>query len=145
MLRVKQGGRMSVKHLYLVAVLVTLGCSSSGQSEASALAAQPRSSTYLTLDEMVAAKTDAGSMYDALMRLRPNWLAPHGTMSSNSESNQYATVYMDGQQVGSLDNLRRIPAYSIATARYHDITQAGARFGLRGGMGGVIEITSRVK
>ena len=136
---------MSVKHLCLIAVAATLGCASGSGTSERALNAQSRMATVLTYDELASAKADVGTAYDAIARLRPNWLAPHGTMSSNPEANQYATVYMDGQQIGSIESLRRINAYNVAQIRYHDITQAGARFGIRGGMGGVIEVESRVK
>ena len=136
---------MSVKHLCLIAVAVSLGCASGGSTSERALTAQSKTARVLTYDEITAAKADVGTAYDAIARLRPNWLAPHGTMSSNPEANQYATVYMDGQQIGSVESLRRINAYNVASIRYHDITQAGARFGIRGGMGGVIEVESRVR
>ena len=133
---------MAVRHVYVIGFAALLGCASS-QPELTGRGAAPRSSSLLTAVDIATAKADVGSAYEAIARLRPNWLAPHGTMSSNPESNQYATVYLDGQQVGSIDALRRIQAYHVAAIRYYDITQAGARFGIRGGMGGVIEVATR--
>lgn len=133
---------MSVRHLYLMAVAAILGCGPP-QPDLSGASALPKSGTLLTGVEMAAAKADNGTAYEAISRLRPNWLAPRGTMSSNVDASQYATVFLDGQQFGTIDALRRIAAYNIANIRYHDITQAGARFGIRGGMGGVIEVISK--
>ena len=42
---------------------------------------------------------------------------------------------------GDLNALRNIPAYHVGAAHYYDITQAGARFGIRGGASGVIEVS----
>jgi len=133
---------MSVRHVYVIGIAALLGCASS-QPELTGKPAAARSSNLLTAVDLATAKADVGTAYEAIARLRPNWLAPHGTMSSNPESNQYATVYLDGQQVGSIDALRKIQAYHVSAIRYYDITQAGARFGIRGGMGGVIEVATR--
>lgn len=130
---------MSVRHVYVIGLAAILGCA----SNPSEMGIPKSPSTLLTASDIVTAKADNGSLYDAILRMRPNWLAAHGTMSSNPDSNPYATVFLDGQQYGSIDALRRIPAYHVASARYYDITQAGARFGIRAGMGGVIEVASR--
>ena len=130
---------MSVRQLYLIGVAAILGCAANPSEKGI-----PRSpSTFLTANDMVAAKADNGTAYEAIQRLRPNWLAARGPMSSSVESSQYATVFLDGQQFGGIDALRRIPAYHVASMQYHDIPQAGARFGIRGGMGGVIEVVSK--
>ena len=132
---------MSVKHLYLVAVVAIVGCASS--SGTSGTTATPRKAILLTAEEIASAHADINTAYDALSRLRPNWLAPHGAMSSNPQVSGFATVFVDGQQYGGVDTLRNIPAYYVADIRYYDITQAGARFGLRAGTGGAIEVTMK--
>jgi hypothetical protein len=133
---------MSVRHLYLIGAAAILGCGPP-PPDLSGASALPKSGTLLTAVEIAAAKADNGTAFEAVQRLRPNWLAARGTMSSNVDASQYATVFLDGQQFGTIDALRRIAAYHVANIRYHDITQAGARFGIRGGMGGVIEVISK--
>ena len=130
---------MSVRHLYLIGIAAILGCA----PNPSEMGIPKSPSTYLTARDIIDAKADNGSLFDALSRLRPNWLVPHGTMSANREANPYATVFLDGQQYGYVEALRRIPAHHVQSARYYDITQAGARFGIKGGMGGVIEVLTR--
>ena len=49
----------------------------------------------------------------------------------------------DGQQYGDLNTLRNIAAYNVGSAHYYDVTQAGARFGIKGGSSGVIEVLSK--
>ncbi len=135
---------MSVKHLYLGAVIAAIGCTS-GPQPPSPSTGIPRSSTVITADEMAETHADLNSAYDAVARLRPNWLAPHGVTSTGASaaSTETATVWVDGQNIGSINALRNINAYQVGSMRYYDVTQAGARFGIRGGSSGVIEVTMK--
>ena len=135
---------MSVKHLYLVAVAAIIGCApASGTSGTSRTAAVPRKGNLLTAEEIAAAHADVTTAYDAVARLRPNWLAGHGVTSavSNGAGTEFALVFVDGQQYGDLSSLRSIAAYQVGEMRYYNVTEAGARFGIRGGSSGVIEVT----
>jgi len=135
---------MSVQHLYVVAVAAVLGCASTGNNPGTAGA--PRSSNILTAEDLAAAHADVTTAYDAVARLRPNWLAPHGVMSAvaNGAGTEYALVYLDGQRYGDLSSLRNIPAYQVGGLRYYDLTESGARFGIRGGSSGVIDVTTNL-
>ncbi len=135
---------MSVKQLCLIAVAAVLGCGGAtpGLPGASQI---PRTPSILTGEEIAAAHADVGTAYAAVARLRPNWLAPHGPMSSNPQASDRAAIYVDGQPYGELESLKNIQAYQVADIRYYDVTQSGARFGIRAGMCGVIEVRSRVK
>ena len=139
---------MSGKHLYLlVAIAAILGCASSNTTSESQ--ANPsggyrtRSATLLTAEEIVASNADVESVYNAISRLRPNWLNPHGVTSFSTQGTEFATVYLDGQLYGDLNKLRSLQAYYVAEINYYDVTQAGARFGLKGGVGGVIEVRTK--
>ena len=133
----KIGGLMSANRLYLAAVVAVMACASGGtQGGPSA----PRRSSLLTAVEIVQANADVNSAYDAIARLRPNWLASHGSISSSAENSSFASVWVDGQQAGDFNALRQIPAYQVGVIEYFDITQAGARFGVRAGGGGAIEV-----
>jgi hypothetical protein len=130
---------MSVKYLYLVAVVGVLGCAAS----ASNTSVTPRRSNLLTADEIAEHHADINSVYDAIARLRPNWLVPHGITSGvdNGAGTEYALVFIDGQRAGDLNTLRGIPAYHVGSLRYYNVTEAGARFGIHGGSSGAIEVT----
>lgn len=133
---------MSIKHLYLIAVAAILGCApASGPSGTSAA---PRRGNYLSGQEILEAKADVGTAYDAVARLRPNWLSSRGPTSFDAQG-AYAKVFVEGQPYGELASLRNIPAYHVADLRYYDVTEAGATFGLRGGNSGVIEVRMRVR
>jgi hypothetical protein len=136
---------MSVKHLYLVAVAAALGCASQGLTNGSPEGgAVQKSANYLPFAEIADAHADATTVYDAVARLRPNWLAPHGvTSSNNSSTTEYATVFVDGVLYGDLSTLRNLQAYHVADIRYYDITQSGARYGIRGGSSGVIDVRTK--
>ncbi|MFL5487018.1 MAG: hypothetical protein ACJ8AJ_00900 [Gemmatimonadaceae bacterium] len=131
---------MTLKYLYLVAAAAVVGCASTAGQGAS-----PRRGTLLTGEEIANAHADINTAYDAVARLRPNWLAAHGvtTTTTSGAGSEFALVFVDGQRYGDLNSLRSIPAYHVGDIRYYDVTQAGAKFGLQGGGSGVIEVTMK--
>ena len=133
---------MSVKHLYLVAVAASIACAS-GTTGPSRTPAVPRRADILAAAEILFAHADAQTAYDALARLRPNWLTVHGITSFDPKANDLAIVFVDGQLYGGLNSLHNIPADQVAYFRYYNVTEAGATFGLRGGTGGVIEVRTK--
>lgn len=134
---------MSIKHLFLIAVAAILGCApASSTLDTTGASAIPRRANALTDGEIAAEHADIGTAYDAIARLRPNWLFARGVATQGTE---FAAVYVDGNPHGDLNSLRSIPAYHVAEMRYYDITQAGARFGIRGGTGGVIDLRMKVR
>ncbi len=133
---------MSVKHLYLVAVAASIACAS-GTSGPLRTPVVPRKANVLAAAEIIAAHADAMTAYDALARLRPNWMTVHGVSSFDPRANDLAILFVDGQLYGGLNSLRNIPADQKAYFRYYDVTEAGATFGLRGGTGGAIEVRTK--
>jgi hypothetical protein len=129
---------MSVKYVYLVGLATILGCASSSGGRSS-----PMRSNVVTGLEIADTHADLNTAYDALQRLRPNWLAPHGAMTSNAGASNYASVFVDGQFMGDITALRNVPAYYVDEIRYYDVTQAGARFGIRAGTTGAIEVSMK--
>jgi hypothetical protein len=133
---------MSLNRLCLVAVAVTIGCShnTGGPTTVSGV---PRKTNILAAAEIVAARADLTTAYDAVARLRPNWLVSHGLSSFDLRSNEFAIVFVDGQRYGGIETLRDIPAFQVARFRYYDVTQAGSVYGIKAGTGGVIEVTTK--
>jgi hypothetical protein len=126
---------MSVKYLYLVAAIGVIGCATTATKPGST-----RKANELSGDEIMQTHADNLSAYDAVARLRPNWLAPHGAMTSNQQVSDYAAVFVDGQFVGDINALRNIQAYQVGDIRYYNVTEAGAKFGVRAGTTGAIEV-----
>ena len=131
---------MSSRYLYLLTAAAVFGCASTGANPGIARQSQ----AVLTAEEMSQAHADATTAYDAIARLRPNWLAPKGPTSGyyNAGTN-YPVVFVDGQQYGDVNSLKNIAGYNVGTLHYYDVTQAGARFGIKGGASGVIEVMSK--
>ena len=138
---------MSVKHLYLLAVLASMGCAASSGTSGTSYPVSSRKANTLRFDEISAAHADVMTAYDALARLRPNWLASHGVTSTTAggTDTEYATIFVDGHAYGDIQSLRNIPAYQVSEFRYYGITEAGAKYGLRGGSSGVIEVTTNLQ
>jgi hypothetical protein len=136
---------MSGRHLYLVAVAAIFGCASGGGTSGNPpmLMGSGTMRRILSGDEIAAAHADVTTAYDAVSRLRPNWLAGHGVTSASSTGTQYAVVFVDGELYGDISTLRLIPAYNVGDIRYYDVTEAGAKFGIRGGNSGVIEVRTK--
>src|SRR5437867_7091058 len=131
---------MSVKDLYLVAVVAVVGCatSTSGTSNASGVA---RSGNALTVEEIAAFNPEGRTAYDVVSRLRPTWLRARGVQSlaTASDSSEYALVVVDGHPLGRIGALRDIQAYQLSDIRYYDPSEGGAKFAERGASG-VIEV-----
>lgn len=69
----------------------------------------------------------ATNMYDLLTRLRPQWLRATAAAGTGSRT----LVFLDGTQLGDLDQLRQIPPSSIREARYYSASEAQARLAVR--------------
>lgn len=138
---------MSIKYFYPVtaAVAVVIACAPAAGTFDSFTTptSAPRRSEVLTAEEIADTKAEEVTAYDALSRLRPNWLAAHGVTSFTSQGTAYAIVYMDDQKYGDINMLRNFKAFQVSEIRYYDFTQAGARFGVAAGAGGVIEVKSK--
>jgi len=137
---------MSAKHLRLVVVAAIIGCShGNAASDTSPTSPVLRRAKVVTSEEIFSSHADAVTAYEALGRLRPNWLNRHGLSSFNLASDEFAMVFVDGQPLGAIETLRNIPASQVGDMRYYDVTEAGATFGLRAGTGGVIEVRMKVR
>lgn len=129
---------MSVKYLYLLAAAGVMGCAATAANSGST-----RRANELTAAEIAQAHADATTVYDAIARLRPNWLAPHGTASSSNQGSEAASVFVDGQLMGDINALRNIAAYQVGFVRYYNVAEAGGKFGVRAGTTGAIEVTMK--
>jgi hypothetical protein len=129
---------VSRKLFYLAGMVAVIGCASSPSRPDGTTPL--RKGNVLTAEEIADAHADVNSAYDAVQRLRPNWLAPRGTMSSSTTGSNYAQVFVNDQFVGDIAALKNINAYQVGDVRYYDPSQAGGRFGIRAGTNGAIEV-----
>jgi hypothetical protein len=98
-----------------------------------------RSSNVLTREELESVQVS--SVYDAVQRLRPQWmshpLAPTGQPGSNP-----ILVYIDRQQAGTLDELRHLTVDQVEMLEFVSASDATTRYGT-GHASGIIEVTTR--
>lgn len=137
---------MSVRLVYLVTLAALIGCASaSSTSGTSRPTAVPRKSNILTAEEIATFQADVQTAYEAVARLRPNWMAAHGVTSfvAGGAGTEYARVFVDGQHYGGLESLRNLQAYQVGDIRYYNVAEAGGQFGILGGSSGVIEVSMK--
>ena len=127
--------KTSARYMTLVALL---GCCFLA---ACASAANSRNggdkSTRLTQEELAA--TNSANLYDAITKLRPEWLTSRGPTSATDPTPTSVHVFMNGTLLGDVDYLRQVQWTDVNGVRYWDAGQASARFGM-GHPRGVIEL-----
>src|SRR5690349_15828081 len=69
--------RMTGKLIYLLGITAAIGCASTGANPTVAR----QSAAVLTAEEINQAHAENSNAYDAIARLRPNWLTPKGPTS----------------------------------------------------------------
>ena len=120
----------------LLLALLLAGCSSATTSRGT----ETRGSNVLSGAQLTA--TNSSSLYDALAKLRPEWLSSRGPSSASDPTPTAASVFMGGTLLGKTDELRLIRVIDVTEVRYWNAGQASARFGM-GHPRGVIEIVRK--
>jgi hypothetical protein len=100
----------------------------------------PISRDVITADEIHASK--AVTAYDAIKKLRGNFLSYRGRTSMNNTSSPDPFVFVDDQAFGPISSLRNIPAIQIETIRLYRTWEAQTKYGA-GLMGGAIAIHTK--
>ena len=113
----------------LLLLLTAAGCASSGGSSDG----PRRNSNVLTFEELQ--EVNNLSVYDAIQRLRPQWLRAR-------TPGALPVVFMNGSEFGALNTLRSIQTGDVEQIRYRNGRDATTRYGTGYG-GGSIEITTR--
>jgi hypothetical protein len=77
--------------------------------------------------------------YDAISRLRPQFLNSHGSTTITGRDTGYPNVYLNHQLYGDIQSLRNIDVHAISEIHYYNGSEASTRFGL-GNVSGAIEV-----
>jgi hypothetical protein len=85
---------------------------------------------------------NAADAYDAIRKLRGNFLSYRGRTTLAGTSSADPTVYVDDQAYGPVSSLRNIPAAQISLIRLYRSWEAMTKFG-PGNMGGVIAVYTK--
>lgn len=119
-----------------ILALLSASCASSTEGAASA----PLSASS-AIQEQELADVSHLNAYDAIRRLRPNWLRVRGVGTFARQQSAGIRLYVDGARRNDLDNLRNIRASNIQEIRYLDSRRATTRFGTDHGDGAILVIT----
>ena len=113
-----------------IAFLLTAGACATTGTSGSGSSGQKSSSTRITKAEINA--ISAGSAYDVVSQLHPDWLRPPksgmagalGASQTGSGTGLSAAavvmVYLDGVRLGGIDQLRSLTAASVMSIEYAD-------------------------
>ena len=129
--------------LLVVALVGVAACASRG---ADSTDRQVTSRQLLTREQL--AGTHATNAYEAVQRLRSQWLQLRGSTQMPTQPGGMQTqqnpvwVYLDGQRMGPVDHLRAIEIAAVEYIRFFPPAEAGARWGFNHG-GGVIYVSTR--
>ena len=118
----------------LLFVVVLSACASSGPATAR------RSNNVITRDELVT--QDLTSAYEAVQRLRPQWLRGRGATSIRNPEPTLPVVYVAGVRQGGPESLRVVRITETDELRFISASDATTRWGT-GHMGGAIEVILR--
>ena len=145
--------RIPVQTIALVAVLGA--CASASKSDTAASPAvtpqgsATKSSTVVKKNPDVISETELTdpaivnmNAYDAVRRLRPNFLVIRGVRSVSGPPAQ-VHISIEGGPIQPLSALKDIPAHEVKELRYLSASDAGQRFGTAADAGPVIVVTRR--
>ena len=97
-------------------------------------------SQVITEDEIIA--SHANNAFEAIHRLRSNFLTNRGPTSLKNGASPFPIVYVDDQEFGPISTLSSIPAAQISLIRLYRVSEANAKYGTHN-LTGVIAITTR--
>lgn len=135
---------MTTRSLLIIsaALLSAAACASSPAGSPAATQQSSQSSSHHSNDVLTEedfAKTDAQTALDAVRRLRPNFLQPHGGESTSlTLGRQDVVVYVDNTRMGGPSFLAQIPINEVKEIQYLNGTDATQRFGTGHGSGAII-------
>jgi hypothetical protein len=132
-----------IRRCLAIAMLFAAGACASGGTSAGDTS--PSTSRYV-ISEAELPTSGTETAYDAIQRLRPDFLRARPAQSYNLQPNGGASgpapapaLIVNGQRAGDISDLRQIAATSLKSVRYYTIEQAKRKFGMQYD-GGAIEI-----
>src|SRR6185503_5074982 len=134
------GARSMLRHIRLSALALTfvaVGACASSKSASS----QAVHRTGNTLDANDLADTGATNLYDAIQRLRPQWLT--STRIRRGGSGDDLVVYLDSNRYGTMNSLRQLSVGGVQEVRYYGATEATNRYGTGHTGGAILVLMSR--
>jgi len=122
--------------LLLCAMGAVVGCAGTTSQKQS----ERTSRNSLTQTQLAAANSE--NLFEAIAKLRPEWLSSRGPTSVTDATPTSVSIFMNGAMLGKADYLKQLGALDVTEVRYFDAASASARFGM-GHPRGVIELTRK--
>ena len=94
------------------------------------------------ITEAEIAQSRAVTAYDAVRKLRANFLSNRGRTTILGSTSSFPVVYLDGVEYGPMTSLRNIPATHVSSIRMYRAWEATTKFGM-GKTAGVIEVITK--
>jgi len=120
--------------LLLLLVLPILACTRASS--------RPGTGDRDTITEDEIASSSAVNAYEAVQRLRGNFLSNRGKTTILGKSSPMPVVYLDGVRYGEVQSLRNISATQVQAIHLYRAYDAQQKYG-NDVMGGVIEVTTK--
>ena len=114
---------------------------SAGCASATSQSGTNRETRSVLTQEQLAA-TNTTNLYEAIAKLRPDWLTSRGPTSVTNAAPSVPSVFMNGTMLGKAEYLREMRVLDVTEVRYWEPGPASARFGM-GHPRGVIELSRR--
>ena len=129
---------MTKRRLAIAAALVltVVACATTSSRQGT-----PRNRNMITADEI--AQSNAATAYDAVKRLRPEFLRTRGVTPAHGMQAPTPVVYLDGSLYGPLGTLSNITASSILSIEYLNAMDATQRYGINHDAGAILVVTRR--
>lgn len=131
---------MNASKRMLALLALATSCAIAGCAAATSAQGGRAGSNQLTETEL--ASTNSDNLYDAIAKLRPDWLTSRGPKSVTDMTLASVDVFMNGTMLGGIDYLREVRPLDVRDVRYWNAGQAATRFGM-GHPRGVIELIRR--
>lgn len=132
----KRNDSISYRRLatYLSMLVLTVTFSACATSEGSS---ESSDSNRISRTELTESSAYGNSAYEVVRSLRPQWLSKRAATAQDPE----IAVYMDGTQMGNVQDLHDVSSEDLQEIRYLDGTSASMRFGTDHGYGAILLIT----
>lgn len=124
---------------YVAVVLAVSACLSACGSGAGTSAPRPQQN-LITAEEIAAANVNYA--YEAVERLRPQWLVPRPPRVLSDRRPLIPVVFLDNVHIGDINELWTIPVSEIQEIRLLDDREAVSRFGTEYNSG-IIQVIRR--
>jgi hypothetical protein len=80
------------------------------------------------------------TLYDAIARLRPHFLRSRTIMASGKPESVPVHLYVDGDKMDSIDDLRRLSPTNVQEVRFYEPQKANTIFAGANNAGGAIAV-----